>query len=355
MGTLQHVSTSVCEAIMQAVSDGKLTIQSDKEICAYDMTVDSCDGDSGGPLLMVGDKDDGTADVQIGIVSWGPPGACGQTKRQLVGVYTRVSHYLGWIDETIQKMQGLRNAPEEYQPVDSKCNTSINGCLCPSVWTFNGPRNLSGCANPDGDMKGSWCIISPGSCPPGFKPAGDLTMNGDPTGAQYDYCSQECSIINDSEFQISQQLAQKENEYLCARTIASCECKVNWEVVASGEVYTGCANPDNDPRGTWCHYQQESCVDDPAGRGWDYCKPGCEIAQIKTAKETEYLSKDLFSRYKENKDKSQGCKCLNIPNIERYPNYTCADYGKMGLCENVKDKGYCECTCDTCQIKQTND
>ncbi|XP_031240151.1 kallikrein-13 [Mastomys coucha] len=57
---------------------------------------DSCEGDSGGPLICNGKL--------YGIISWGDF-PCGQPNRP--GVYTRVSKYLRWIHETI------RNTPEQ--------------------------------------------------------------------------------------------------------------------------------------------------------------------------------------------------------------------------------------------------
>ncbi|XP_043454324.1 kallikrein-13 isoform X1 [Prionailurus bengalensis] len=53
---------------------------------------DSCEGDSGGPLICNG--------TLHGIISWGDF-PCGQPNRP--GVYTRVSQYVVWIQETIQK------------------------------------------------------------------------------------------------------------------------------------------------------------------------------------------------------------------------------------------------------------
>jgi secreted trypsin-like serine protease len=57
---------------------------------------DACFGDSGGPLVVA----ESERWVQAGIVSWGPPGACGMTN--LFGVYVDVSKYLGWISKHIQ-------------------------------------------------------------------------------------------------------------------------------------------------------------------------------------------------------------------------------------------------------------
>uniref|UniRef100_A0A673VB47 Kallikrein related peptidase 13 n=1 Tax=Suricata suricatta TaxID=37032 RepID=A0A673VB47_SURSU len=53
---------------------------------------DSCEGDSGGPLICNG--------TLHGIISWGDF-PCGQPNRP--GVYTRVSQYVVWIQETIKK------------------------------------------------------------------------------------------------------------------------------------------------------------------------------------------------------------------------------------------------------------
>ena len=55
---------------------------------------DACSGDSGGPLITF--REDGRAEV-VGIVSWGI--GCGDKGRP--GVYTRVTQYVPWIQETI--------------------------------------------------------------------------------------------------------------------------------------------------------------------------------------------------------------------------------------------------------------
>ena len=66
-------------------------------VCARDTTdggVDSCNGDSGGPLLV----DAGSGPVQVGIVSWG----IGCADPRYPGVYTRLATYRGWIDAQIR-------------------------------------------------------------------------------------------------------------------------------------------------------------------------------------------------------------------------------------------------------------
>lgn len=56
---------------------------------------DSCAGDSGGPLVS-------SKNIVAGLVSWGPGTGCGQ--KGFLGVYTRVSTYVDWINYVIQIM-----------------------------------------------------------------------------------------------------------------------------------------------------------------------------------------------------------------------------------------------------------
>ncbi|XP_066297658.1 mannan-binding lectin serine protease 1-like isoform X1 [Branchiostoma lanceolatum] len=58
---------------------------------------DSCDGDSGGPLLF--QDPDTTRFYVAGIVSWGQPGECGRARKY--GVYARVENFVQWIKDTI--------------------------------------------------------------------------------------------------------------------------------------------------------------------------------------------------------------------------------------------------------------
>jgi secreted trypsin-like serine protease len=58
---------------------------------------DSCSGDSGGPLFIQGKT--ANEDIQVGIVSFGDASGCAEP--DFPGVYTQVSTYVKWIQDTI--------------------------------------------------------------------------------------------------------------------------------------------------------------------------------------------------------------------------------------------------------------
>ncbi|XP_018562107.1 transmembrane protease serine 4-like [Anoplophora glabripennis] len=61
---------------------------------------DTCKGDSGGPLQVYHDKSQGIRCMYdiVGVTSFGK--SCGLAKN-LPGVYTRVSAYIKWIEDTV--------------------------------------------------------------------------------------------------------------------------------------------------------------------------------------------------------------------------------------------------------------
>ncbi|CAK9820681.1 Prss12 [Anthophora plagiata] len=75
---------------------------SDGMVCAgyLDEGIDTCDGDSGGPLACLHNE----AFTLYGITSWGQH--CGKANKP--GVYVRVSHYRRWIDQKIKDSLGER-------------------------------------------------------------------------------------------------------------------------------------------------------------------------------------------------------------------------------------------------------
>ncbi|XP_032521526.2 CLIP domain-containing serine protease HP8 [Danaus plexippus] len=68
-------------------------------LCAGEYLKDSCNGDSGGPLMLEGEYKGINRNIQYGIVSHGPK-QCGS---DFPGVYTAVTKYIGWILDNIRE------------------------------------------------------------------------------------------------------------------------------------------------------------------------------------------------------------------------------------------------------------
>lgn len=77
----------------------------EKQICAgYKKGgTDSCEGDSGGPLLCPKTVNGTTRWVVYGVTSYGE--GCGQKGKY--GIYTNVSHYIRWINKVIRQNDKL--------------------------------------------------------------------------------------------------------------------------------------------------------------------------------------------------------------------------------------------------------
>lgn len=83
------LTTKIAEYGYQNAFDG-LQISGTTHICAGVGDVDSCTGDSGGPLIA---RDENGAAVQVGVVSWG----LGCARQDSPGVYVRIADYKDWI------------------------------------------------------------------------------------------------------------------------------------------------------------------------------------------------------------------------------------------------------------------
>ncbi len=70
---------------------GRVTISPSTQLCAASSVVgkDSCNGDSGGPLM----RDDGVRLVVVGVTSFGTA----RCDSSVPGVYTNVANYVDWI------------------------------------------------------------------------------------------------------------------------------------------------------------------------------------------------------------------------------------------------------------------
>ncbi|MER8581302.1 trypsin-like serine protease [Mesorhizobium sp. M1423] len=72
---------------------------------------DACNGDSGGPLFIIG----ADGPVQVGVVSWGEGpadggAACGH--KNAYGIYTRLANYTGWIEDKMKTAAPVAAAPK---------------------------------------------------------------------------------------------------------------------------------------------------------------------------------------------------------------------------------------------------
>ncbi|MEM7111254.1 MAG: trypsin-like serine protease [Chloroflexota bacterium] len=92
----------VSQTACNAVYDGDVT---DDAVCAgfEQGGADSCEGDSGGPLIVP----NGSGWVQAGIVSWGGEAGCGAAGQY--GVYARLTEYDDWIQGHTGPLTGPTN------------------------------------------------------------------------------------------------------------------------------------------------------------------------------------------------------------------------------------------------------
>ncbi|KAJ7988836.1 hypothetical protein DPEC_G00313320 [Dallia pectoralis] len=88
--TLYDVAVAVMDRVRCGRSDYYGSKFTENMLCAAKPRLDSCDGDSGGPLLYKG--------VVVGITSNGGK-KCGSSRKP--GLYTIISHYTAWIDRTM--------------------------------------------------------------------------------------------------------------------------------------------------------------------------------------------------------------------------------------------------------------
>lgn len=93
MKTVSYVAKKDCNK--KKIYSG--LVQSNMICAAGKDVLDSCEGDSGGPLLSLLRADDSENYVVVGIVSWGT--GCGESKKP--SVYARVAEFHSWIARTI--------------------------------------------------------------------------------------------------------------------------------------------------------------------------------------------------------------------------------------------------------------
>lgn len=97
--TVPFVDRELCNTNYQACSPNCASVITESMLCAGEEGKDSCQGDSGGGLLVYDDGGDGGAFSYrvAGVVSFG----IGCALAQYPGVYTKVSDYRDWVQTTI--------------------------------------------------------------------------------------------------------------------------------------------------------------------------------------------------------------------------------------------------------------
>jgi secreted trypsin-like serine protease len=99
----------------------------DQMICAEDspddnVEEDSCNGDSGGPLLIKGNDPSGADDVEVGVVSWGYKCAI----EGYPGVYARVSEAYEWVQEQLDVLYPKPPTKKPTTPVPTMAPTVVS-------------------------------------------------------------------------------------------------------------------------------------------------------------------------------------------------------------------------------------
>jgi hypothetical protein len=101
---LNTLSLDECKKGVGAKAAGNVTTG---VICASGKAQKMCSGDSGSPLVLTNKRNPSEKPVIVGIVSWGINTSANCSGTGEPGVYTRVSAYSRWIEDTIKANSGL--------------------------------------------------------------------------------------------------------------------------------------------------------------------------------------------------------------------------------------------------------
>ncbi|XP_070139952.1 transmembrane protease serine 9-like [Drosophila kikkawai] len=111
--TLTQYPRGTCSSVFKNTVDTS-------QICAASPSSATCSGDSGGPITSVYPINGRNRVIQLGIVSYGVK-YC-----NMVGVYTNVMYYMGWIGTIIQQDRYQHTPAPTQSPSDSNSNNNDN-------------------------------------------------------------------------------------------------------------------------------------------------------------------------------------------------------------------------------------
>eukprot|EP01026_Neomeris_dumetosa_P069639 TRINITY_DN6894_c0_g1_i2.p1 TRINITY_DN6894_c0_g1~~TRINITY_DN6894_c0_g1_i2.p1 ORF type:complete len:481 (-),score=41.93 TRINITY_DN6894_c0_g1_i2:253-1695(-) len=83
-------------------------------ICAQNPNAQICGGDSGSPLVSLGNS--ASEDLVVGVASWGPDNICQGVSQYGIGVFIKVEEYHKYIDDIVNKY-GEKATPQEVPSV----------------------------------------------------------------------------------------------------------------------------------------------------------------------------------------------------------------------------------------------
>mmetsp|Transcript_8962 Transcript_8962/g.21318 ORF Transcript_8962/g.21318 Transcript_8962/m.21318 type:complete len:185 (-) Transcript_8962:1306-1860(-) len=123
IAALDYIPPDVCKSMTNENGQSLGQWILEDHLCAWEERKDACSGDSGSPLILPGNSQEG--DVLVGVVSWGVDCA-----GPLPGVYSRTSFIYGWLEEVICTLSSAPpdNMECEAYRVGTKITPEITRC-----------------------------------------------------------------------------------------------------------------------------------------------------------------------------------------------------------------------------------